>query len=106
MSKKDPATYFCPECNSEKIYSRSETLWELNTYKIYCESVKPFDDDAKVECFECEWEGFKRDLIDKSEEIKAAEKLKTDKEYQRYLKLQKKFEGKDGKGQKRWSETE
>lgn len=91
--KKEPSTFFCPECNSEKVYARGETLWELNTYMVYCESVKPFDDDAKAECLECKWKGFKRDLIDKTAEIEAAEKLKNDKEYQRYLKLKNKFDG-------------
>jgi len=92
-AKKEPATYFCPECSSEKVYTRGEMTWDINNHQMYCESVKPYDCDAKAECFDCEWEGFKRDLINKTEEIEAAEKLKRDKEYQRYLKLKDKFEG-------------
>lgn len=91
-AKKDPACFFCPECGSEDVITCEEILWHINTNKMYCHSVKTHDDDARVNCRDCDWDGFKRDLIDKTKEVKAAEKLKADKEYKQYLKLKAKFE--------------
>lgn len=94
-SKKEPSAYFCPDCNGDRVLVRGEMLYHANGCDLWCETVKPWDSDAHANCQDCEWKGFRRDLIDKSEEIEAAEKLKRDKEYQRYLKLKSKYEGKE-----------
>lgn len=52
----------CPECGSGKVFSTSEQMFMVNTFEMYCESVKPHDSDAQAGCLECNWRG-RRDQL-------------------------------------------
>ena len=55
--KHKPVLMRCPECGSEKVTLREETLWMANTWEHYCYSIKHHDSDAQAECLDCHWLG-------------------------------------------------
>jgi hypothetical protein len=52
----------CPDCGSDDLYVIEETMYELNTDEFFCHLVKSFDADARVECGDCDWKGFRYDV--------------------------------------------
>ena len=53
----------CPECKSAKIAVTAETMYMVNTGGHYCHSIKPHDPDAKATCLNCDWCGFRNNLV-------------------------------------------
>ena len=62
MKTKQKKLLLCPECDSDEVLVRSEQAFLVNTGEYYCESVKIFDSDAKVNCLKCSWRG-RRDQL-------------------------------------------
>lgn len=55
--------FTCPACGSDKVAVTEETKYMVNTLEHYCYSFKAHDEDAKVNCLYCEWEGKRKDLV-------------------------------------------
>jgi hypothetical protein len=53
----------CPNCKSDKLLVYSDTASWINTDEHFCHSIKTHDDCAKVSCFDCGWEGTRKDVI-------------------------------------------
>lgn len=47
----------CPECNSDRVCVTEETMWLVNKFEPYCNTVKMHDSDAKADCLDCGWQG-------------------------------------------------
>lgn len=57
--KDKPPQHTCPECDSNNLIVTEETAFYLNGMHYFCHSVKAHDSDAKVECLDCNWKGFR-----------------------------------------------
>ena len=57
--KDKQQVYECPECGSNNLIVTEETAFYLNGIVFYCHSVKAQDGDAKVQCLDCNWTGFR-----------------------------------------------
>ena len=52
----------CPACDSERVMTTSEQLFNANNGTYYCEAVKPGDNDSKAVCVDCRWTGRRDEL--------------------------------------------
>lgn len=63
MSATEQKLYVCPSCGGINVAVTEETKFMVNTGAHYCHSVKAQDDDAKVNCLDCSWEGHRVSLL-------------------------------------------
>lgn len=53
---------YCPSCGSNRVTVTEETKYMINTLEHWCHSVKAYDEDAKVDCLVCNWQGIRAQL--------------------------------------------
>lgn len=54
--------YRCPECGRLDVVVAVEQMFYVNTGGHYCYRTKSHDDHAQVDCLECGWTGFQKEL--------------------------------------------
>lgn len=60
--------YTCPECESEEVTLAHIQKFMANSGDHYCHSVKTHDYDSPADCLDCDWSGYRHELIQDGQE--------------------------------------
>ena len=57
----------CPECGSSEVTVSHLQRFMANTGEHYIHAVKPHDDNSEATCLNCDWRGYRWQLLEDAE---------------------------------------